>query len=117
MSNLIIRNRHKNIAMKTRFTIRKIMKAFFQSILSAIKWVAGFFQDGKHSASSKRATLYIALWMLYKIVEASISGIYADNAMNKNILWGVILIILFGVGAVTTELVTKIFDNKFNKPE
>jgi hypothetical protein len=65
-----------------------------------IKWWAGFFEDQAGHASSKRATLYICLFFLWRILENSFAG---KALPDKDILYFVVGIILFCVGAVTSE--------------
>jgi hypothetical protein len=90
---------------------------FFQSVSNAIvsllKWFAGFFQDGKNSASSKRAIVYIATYLLCVIVFATKDGKWADNAMNMQIYWGIVFIVLFGIDAIKKESISKIIESKF----
>lgn len=71
-----------------------------------IKWFAGFFEDQAGSASSKRATLYICLFFMWRIVENSIQG---KSLADKDVLYFVVGIILFCLGAVTAEF----FKGKF----
>jgi len=70
------------------------MKAF-------IVWFAGFFQDQAGSASSKRAALYICLFFLWTIIEdvKTNNHVFAD----KMVLYSVVGIILFLIGAVGAE--------------
>jgi len=81
-----------------------IMKTLF-------KWFAGFFEDQKGSASSKRGTLYIVLGFFYMQVKASVAGTLPNGEMNKYILYGTIVFLLFLTGAITSE-----FFNKINLP-
>lgn len=71
-------------------------------------WFAGFFQDQKGSASSKRATLYITLFFMWRMIENSINGKVLGD---PTILYINTLIILFCLGAITSE-----FFNKINLP-
>lgn len=75
--------------------------------MKTIKWLAGFFEDGKKSASSKRAALYISLFYQYLLVQGSMAG----KVVNEMVLYSNALIILFCVGAVTSEF----FSDKFKK--
>lgn len=90
---------------------------FFQSIskglISVLKWFAGFFQDGKNSASSKRAILYIAIYLVGVIVLAAVDSKWQNNSMNMQIFWGLILIVLFCVDAIKKESISKILESKF----
>lgn len=95
---------------------------FFQSIYNAIvsflKWFAGFFQDGKNSASSKRAILYISIYLVGVIVIAAVNGKWENNSMNAQIFWGLVFIVLFCVDAIKRESISKILESKFgNKDE
>lgn len=74
------------------------------------KWFGGFFEDQNNSASSKRATLYVCLFFLYLIVKESLVGAKID----LNVLLIVAAIILFCLGAVTSEFFK---DLKFLKKE
>lgn len=86
-------------------------------LVKMVQWFAGFFQDRLKAASSKRATLYIALWMLWQFVSTAVNGGFQGdvNPIVTKILYGVLLIILIGLGAVTSEMVTKIWETKFGK--
>lgn len=68
-----------------------------------LKWFAGFFEDQTGSASSKRLVLYIACFFFYMIVKGSLEG----KTINSEVLYTVGGIILFAVGAVTTEFFQK----------
>lgn len=98
--------------MKTGF-----FQSIYNAIISILKWFAGFFQDGKNSASSKRAITYVAVYLLSVIVFAAINDKFASNSINSQILWGIILIILIGLGAITSEVVGKVFESKFGKKD
>ena len=71
---------------------------------TAIKWFAGFFEDQTGSASSKRGVLYICMFFFYMIIKGSLEG----KTIDSQVLYMVTGIILFCVGAVTSEF--------FNKP-
>ncbi len=90
---------------------------FFESIkngaISVVKWFAGFFQDGKNSASSKRAILYISIYLVGVIVLAAVERKWENNSINMQIFWGLILIVLFCVDAIKKESISKILESKF----
>ena len=83
------------------------MKTFFQ-------WIAGFFQDKDKQASRKAAGLYIGLWFFYLQVKASVDGTLKSDQINQYVFWGTLIFLLFCVGAITAEVVAKVFDTKFN---
>jgi hypothetical protein len=97
------------------------MKNFFQSVqsgfISAVKWFAGFFEDIKKSASSKRAIGYIATYLLGVIVYAAKDGKWESNAMNMQIFWGILIIVLFVINAISKEAVSKLIGNFTDKKE
>ncbi len=68
------------------------------------QWFAGFFEDQKGSASSKRAALYFCMYLLYLMVHGSLEG----KVVDFNVLMVVGGLVLFLVGAVTTEFFNKI---------
>lgn len=68
-----------------------------------IQWFAGFFEDQGDGASSKRATLYVVLYLLYMQVSASVKGTLPNQEINKYILYGTVVLILFLIGAITSE--------------
>lgn len=68
-----------------------------------IKWFAGFFEDKKGSASSKRAGLYICLYFFYIIIRGSLDG----KVVDQQVLFMTTGLILFLIGAVTSEYFTK----------
>lgn len=94
--------------MKTEF-----FKSILNGLISILKWFAGFFQDGKNSASSKRAILYISTYLVGVIVFASIDSKWQSNSMNIQIFWGLILIVLFCVDAIKKESISKLLESKF----
>lgn len=68
-------------------------------------WLAGFAEDQKGSASSKRFTLYTFLYFFFMQVKASVNGTLGSEEINKYILYGTVVVILFLIGAITTEFV------------
>jgi hypothetical protein len=68
-----------------------------------VKWFAGFFQDQGNSASSKRLVLYIFTFIFWMEVKANIAGATIDD----QILYATIGVILFCIGAVTSEFFSK----------
>jgi hypothetical protein len=72
------------------------------------KWFSGFFEDQGNYASSKRLTLYIALFYFGFLVRGSLDG----KVINDEVLFTTGGIILFCIGAVTSE-----FFKKSNKSE
>lgn len=69
-------------------------------MIKFIRWFAGFFEDQKGAASSKRGVLYICLFFLWMLVKDAIA---THQAVDSNVLFLVGGLILFCVGAVTTE--------------
>jgi hypothetical protein len=67
------------------------------------KWFAGFFEDQGNSASSKRLVLYIFTFIFWMEVKANIAGTKIDD----QILYATIGVILFCIGAVTSEFFAK----------
>jgi hypothetical protein len=80
-------------------------------MMKTIKWFAGFFEDGKGSASSKRGTLYICLFYMFLLVKGSLE----NKPIEQNILFTIGAIILFCVGAVTSETFAKMYEIKESK--
>jgi hypothetical protein len=74
-------------------------------------WFAGFFQDRDNSASSKRATLYIALFFLWMIIKGNLDG----EKVDQEVLLVVGAIILWCVGAITGEFVSKYLNKNGEK--
>lgn len=74
---------------------------------TTIKWLAGFFEDQGNSASSKRIIVYICLYYLLLIVKGMLEG----KPIDQSVLFVVAGIILFGIGAITSEFFT-MFGNK-----
>ena len=72
--------------------------------MKAIKWLAGILEDQAGSASSKRSILFIFTFIFWMEVKANIAGVTID----PQILYATVGVILFSVGAVTTEF----FSNK-----
>lgn len=86
-------------------------------IYSIVKWVAGFFEDTKKSASSKRAIVYIATYLMFVIVLAARDNRWANDSIHSQIWWGIVSIVAFGVGAITSEAISKIFESKYNNKD
>ncbi len=72
-------------------------------MIRIIRWIGGFFEDQEGSASSKRALGYIAMIYLGLIVKGSLE----DKVINEYVLFAVVGIILFSIGAITSEFFTK----------
>lgn len=69
------------------------MKKFFE-------WFAGFFEDQKGSASSKRAVLY---WSMGLVTYMVIKNATSEIAMNMEIFWGLVGLVIVGLGLATSE--------------
>jgi hypothetical protein len=82
---------------------------------TAIRWIAGFFEDQGNSASSKRIIVYVCLYYLYLMVQGMLSG----KVIDQTVLFVVAGIVLFGIGAITSEFFTMFGSTKKteNKPE
>lgn len=80
-----------------------------------IKWFAGFFQDKDGNASRKAAGLYVGLFFMYLQIQASVNGTLKSDQINREVFWGTLIFLLFCIGAITTEVVGKVFDAKFSK--
>jgi hypothetical protein len=68
-----------------------------------LKWFAGFFEDQQGTASSKRAVLYFCCFFMFLIVNGSLNG----KPIDQLVLFNVSGIILFCIGAVTSEFFKK----------
>lgn len=80
--------------------------------MKMFRWFAGFFEDQKGTASSKRLTLYVCLAFLYLLVRGSLDG----KPVDFNVLVVVAGIILFIIGAVTSEFFSRIARPEDKKP-
>lgn len=91
------------------------MKASNWMFTKAIKWIGTFFEDSNGAASSKRATLYVALWMLWQYVKTSVNGGFTGdiNPIVTKTLYGVLIIIFIGLGVVTSEMFAAVWKAKF----
>ena len=67
-------------------------------------FLGGFFTDQKGSTSSKRLITYSACFLLFLLVKGSLD----QKIIDINVLLVVAGIILFGIGAVTSEFFAKI---------
>ena len=70
--------------------------------MKLIQWIAGFLQDQNEASSSKRLILYIFTFIFWMEVQASLNGVKVDS----QILYATIGVILFCIGAVTSEFFT-----------
>ena len=75
-----------------------------------IKWFASFFEDQNGSASSKRLVTFIFCYFLFMIIKGELDG----NSVSQELLFAVIGVILFGIGAATSEFFAKNFNKKDN---
>jgi len=82
------------------------MKAF-------LKIISGFFTDQDGNGSRKAAGLYLSMYMLYMLVRASIDG----KPVNEYILSAIVIIVLFCLGAITAEWITKNYNPKQEDPK
>ncbi len=67
--------------------------------MKVIKWISGIMEDKAGTASSKRLVLFIFTYIFWMEVQANIRGVIID----PQILYATIGVILFSIGAVTTE--------------
>jgi hypothetical protein len=76
-------------------------------------FLAGFFQDqnsgAENGGSRKALALYICLFFLWPFIQAGAQGI----AVNETVFYGLLAIILFTLGAITSEF----FSNRFLKKD
>jgi hypothetical protein len=72
-----------------------------------IYWFAGFFEDQRGAASSKRAALYVALFYLYLLIRASTEG----KPVDQMVLFSVVGIIVAAMGLSTGEFFSNINEN------
>jgi len=66
------------------------------------KWLGGGLEDQQGSVSSKRIISYLMCWILYKIVCHSFEP---GATTDYTILAWVCVLILVGLGVITTEIV------------
>lgn len=88
-----------------------------KTIINFFKWVGGAFEDQEGGMSSKRVALYVTLYYLYIIVSRkpvynTVSQTYEYPAVDFNILMLIGVIILFSIGAITSEFITKFASKK-----
>jgi len=83
--------------------------------VKVIKWFAGFLEDQKGNASSKRAIAYFVIYTLYKI---AMEHLYLKAPIDRNILIVFLLIELVTLGVIGTEFFLKVnIPNILNKKE
>ena len=82
-----------------------------------IKWMAGLLEDIKGSASSKRAMLVLAGYLLTVIVFAAKDNKWTNDSIHMQIFWGIVGIIGFLIGAISKEAVNKIIGFKLGKED
>lgn len=82
-------------------------------IIKGFKWLAGIMEDKAGTASSKRLILFIFTYIFWMEVKASLSG----ASIDPQILYATIGVILFCVGAVTTEFFSENKDKIKPSPE
>lgn len=73
-----------------------------------ITWFGGFFEDQAGSASSKRLVLYIFVFIFWMQVKADIAGAEID----PQLLYATVGVILFCIGAITSEFFNKLTGTK-----
>ena len=91
--------------------------SFFKKIWNVIAkiatWIASVLEDQgtTGSISSKRVALLGAMYYLWTMVQGMLNGKIIDNA----VLWVVASIILFNIGAITSEFFTMFGNSGFGK--
>lgn len=76
-----------------------------------IKWLGGAFEDQEGGFSRKAVIGYIAMMYLGKIVDSSLDG----KPVNEYVIFTVAGIILFCIGAITSEFFAKYSSPKNEK--
>lgn len=71
--------------------------------MKLFSFFTGFFEDQTGSSSSKRAIGYLAMFYLFLIVKGSLDG----KPINSEVLYLVSGIVLFSLGAITSEFFAK----------
>lgn len=80
------------------------------AIVAIVKWFAGALEDQKGGAmSSKRVALYVALLFMAKLVNSAAGNKIDDDHYQafQMSLWLVGAVILFCIGAITSEFFMK----------
>jgi len=73
-----------------------------------IRWFAGFFEDQKsNGGSSKRISLFVALVFLKNLIDQAPTITNDSYQAYQMALWTVGVIILFLLGAITSEFFAK----------
>ena len=73
-----------------------------------IKWFGSVLEDQNGNASSKRFVLFICLFFYYLLLKGSLEG----KVINEDILFTTGALILFCVGAVTSEFLMKMYQDR-----
>ena len=72
------------------------------------KLFIGFFADQNGNGSRKAMAMYISFFFLWIMVNGSLEG----KVIDPYILGSIFVIILFTLGAITTEWITKNYKNE-----
>lgn len=84
-------------------------------------FLGGFFQDQRGNSSSKRLILFVFTFYYFLILKDSqqtmlVNGIVAGKPVNELVFYGTIGVILFCLGAVTSEILAKFLGGKGKDP-
>lgn len=71
--------------------------------MKILKFLSGFFLDQNGQSSSKRLVGFVSMFYLFLIVKGSLIG----SVVNSEVLYTVGGIVLFCIGAITSEFFLK----------
>ena len=81
--------------------------------MKAIRWICGIMEDQGGIPSFKRFVVSVFVFFFYLLIRGSLDG----KVVNENILFVCGAIILFGIGAITSEFIAKVWGDRNDKPE
>lgn len=79
--------------------------------IKLMKWLGGAFEDQDGGFSRKAAIGYVAMLYLGKLVDGSLNG----KEINEYVIFTIAGIILFSIGAITSEFFAKYSSPKNEK--
>jgi len=80
--------------------------------IKLINFFAGSVQDHNNNTSSKRIVMYFAMYLAYILATESVELSKLDKKLDPAVFMFVAIILLFSIGAVTSEFISKYYNKE-----
>ena len=84
-------------------------------LINFLKWIAGAIQDDNGKISSKRLNTYWAMYALWRMTVHQMHN--TEYVPNETLLYAMVGIVLFGIGAATSATISKFITKQGDKKE